>query len=120
VQALELDHLLACFGIEQVQRLAPDDAGHGTVAALELDPLADQDLGVPASYRSEPEETLLVDVADHKPDLIDVADDRKQWRGLADAGHRGADSVAGERRERGGLTPDPSGLGLVARRPECA
>ena len=93
MQALQLDHLLARFGVEQVQWLAPDDTRHRAVATLDLKPLAHQDLGVPTSDRREPEEALLVDVADHQPDLVDVADDREQRRWLADAGYRGADPI---------------------------
>ena len=45
---------------------------------LDRDPLADQDLRVPAADRREPDEALLVDVGDREPDLVDVADDRDQ------------------------------------------
>ena len=54
---------LRCVGVEQVDRLAADDAGHEAVLAADLDPLADQDLRVPAADRREVEEALLVDVA---------------------------------------------------------
>jgi hypothetical protein len=114
VQALELDHLLARVGVEQVQWLATDDTEHGPVLALHLDPLADQDLRVPAANRREPEEALLVDVPDHQADLVDVADHCKQRRGLADPRHRGADAVGGERGEGGRLAPHCRRWRLVA------
>ena len=100
--------------LEQVDRLAADDAGHRAVLALDLDPLADQDLRVPAADRGEPEEALLVDVGDDQADLVDVADDGEQRRGLADAGDRGADPVGAELGEGGGLAPDRGGRSLVA------
>ena len=78
MQSLQLDHLLALVGLEQVDRLAADDAEHRAVLAAHLDPLADQDLGIPAADRGEPEEALLVDVDDDQPDLVDVADHRQQ------------------------------------------
>ena len=114
VHALQLDHLLALVGLEQVDRLAADDAGDEAVLAAHLDPLADQDLRVPAADRGEPEEALLVDVGDDQPDLVDVADHREQRRGVADAGDRGADAVAAELGEGGGLAPDVGGRALVA------
>ena len=80
----ELDHLLALVGLEQVDRFAADDAGDDPVAGADLDPLADQDLRVPAADRGEPEEALLVDVGDREADLVDVADDRQQRGGVAD------------------------------------
>ena len=76
VHALQLDDLFALVGLEQVDRLAPDDAGDEPVLAADLDPLADEDLRVPAADRGEPEESLLVDVGDDQADLVDVADHR--------------------------------------------
>ena len=100
VQALQLDDLLALLGVEQVDRLAADDAGDEAVPAAHLDPLADQDLRVPAADRGEPEEALLVDVGDDQADLVDVADDGEQRRVLADAGDRGAEAVVRRARRR--------------------
>ncbi len=80
----QLDHLLALVGFEQVDRFAADDAGDDPVAGADLDPLADQDLRVPAADRGEPEEALLVDVGDREADLVDVADDRQQRGRVAD------------------------------------
>ena len=114
VHALQLDDLFALVGLEQVDRLAPGDAGHEAVLAADLDPLADEDLRVPAADRREPEEALLVDVGDDQADLVDVADDRQQRRGLADAGDRGADAVDAELGEGGGLAPDLGGRALVS------
>ena len=111
VQAVELDRLLLLLVLQQVDRLAADHPGDDAVAGLHLDPLADQDLRVPAADRQEPGEALLVDVGDRQPDLVDVADDRDQRpvAGAGDAGDRGADPVGlelGERRRRR-ATPAP-------------
>ena len=106
VEALQLDDLLALVGVEQVDRLAADDAGHEAVPAAHLDPLADEDLRVPAADRLEVEEALLVDVGDDQADLVDVADDGEQRRPLADPGDRGAEPVGRERGERSRLAPD--------------
>ena len=106
VQSFQFDDLLALVGLEQVDRLAADDAGDEAVAAPHLDPLADQDLRVPAADWREPEEALLVDVGDDEADLVDVADHGDQRRFLADTGDRGAEPVGRELRERCRLTPD--------------
>ena len=58
---------------------------------------------------------LLVDVADDEADLVDVADDGKQWRRLTDARHGGADAVGGEGREGRRVAPDFGRLGLISR-----
>ncbi len=116
VEVLQLDGLLARVGVEDVDRLAADDAEHGAVLGLHLDPLADQDLGVPATDRAEVDEALLVDVGDHEPDLVDVTDDGDQRRclGFADRGDRRADAVEGELREACGLAPHGGRGRLVA------
>ena len=113
VEALQLDDLLALVGVEQVDRLAADDTRYEPFAAADLDPLADQDLRVPAADRGEPEEALLVDVGDDEPDLVDVADDGEQRCLLADAGDRGAEAVGREGGEGGRLAPDGGGWALV-------
>ena len=117
VQAGELDRHLLLLVLEQVDRLAADHPGDEAVAGLHLDPLADQDLRVPAADRQEPRVALLVDVGDRQPDLVDVADDRDQ-RPVAGAGHagdRGADPVGLELRERGGVAPHLRRRRLVSR-----
>ena len=116
VEAFQLDDLLALVGVEQVDRLAPDNARHQAVPSPHLDPLPDQDLRIPTADRSEPEEALLVDVGDDEADLVDVADHGEQGSVLAEAGDRGAEPVGGERGERGFLTPDRCSRPLVARR----
>ena len=50
--------------LEQVDRLAPGDAGHGTFVAGDRDALPDQD-GIPAADRREA--SLFVDVGDDQP-----------------------------------------------------
>ena len=115
VQALQLDHLLARVGVEQVQRLAPDDAEHRAVPALDLDSLADQDLRVPAADRREPEEALLVDVADRRGRSRRCG---RRRRAAATASPMRATEEpipsAGERGEGGRLAPDRGGRRLVA------
>src|SRR4029079_13147499 len=80
------------------------------------DSAPDQEGRVPAADRGEPEEALLVDVGDEQADLVDVADDRQQWRLAADPGDRGAEAVGvllvGE---AGGFAPDRGGRSLVSR-----
>jgi hypothetical protein len=116
VEALQLDRLLAIVLLEDVNRLAPDDADHGALAGLDLDPLADEDLRVPAADRREVEEALLVDVGDHEPDLVDVAEDREQRLrvGLPDRRDARADPVRADLGERRRLAPDGGGGRLVA------
>ena len=119
VQALELGRLApVLLGLEQVDRLLADHAGHRPVARGDLDPLADEDHGVPAADAGEPEEAVVVDVVDDQPDLVDVADDR-QGAAVAGAGHLGdgrADGVAGDLGEgAGGLAEDGGGRLLVPR-----
>ena len=114
VHRFQFDDLFALVHLQQVDRLAAGDAGDDPVAPAHLDPLADQDLRVPAADRLEPEEALLVDVGDDQADLVDVADDRDQRLGLADPGDRRADPVVGELGEGGGLAPDLGSGALVA------
>ena len=89
--------------------LRPTTPRTGPFLPLHLDPLADEDLRVPAADRRELEEALLVDVGDDEADLVDVADDREQRRGvrLADPGDRGADAVAARLGEGGGARARP-------------
>ncbi len=94
--------------------MRPTTPSTGPLGPCDLDSLADQDLRVPTSDRGEPEEALLVDMANHQADLVDVSDDREQRCGVADAGDRGADPVGGEGGEGGRLAPDRRRLRLVA------
>ena len=118
VQAVELDRLLSLLLLEQVDRLAPDDAGHRAVPRLDPDPLADQDLRVPAADRGEVEEALLVDVGDRR-----ARSRRCGRRRRAAARHPPRRSPrsrtrcrrCSSSRERGRLAPERSGRGLIAR-----
>ena len=76
MQLLELGGLLALLLLEEVDRLAPDDAGHDAVARRDRDALADELLGVPAAHADDVQVALVVDVRDDQADLVDVADDR--------------------------------------------
>ena len=84
-------------------------------------PLADEDLGVPAADRPEPQIALVVDVGHDQPDLVDVAHDHQASRGLLEpvlgrhprerrAQDVGADLGEVARR----LQPDAPGSALVA------
>jgi hypothetical protein len=95
VQALQLDDLLALLGLEQVDRLAADDAGHEP-SCRRTRPAGRPGSAGPSRRSGEPEEALLVDVGDDEADLVDVADDGEQRRLLADAGDRGAEPVGRE------------------------
>ena len=117
VERLQLDRLLALLPLEQVNRLAPADAGHGPVLSQHLDALPDEDLGVPAAGRDDLQLALLGHVADEHRDLVDVADHREQ-RMLAaavDARHRRAHGVDRHRGGEllGGLAPDRDGGALL-------
>ncbi len=116
VHLLELDDLLALLGVEQVDRLAAGDTGHGAVVAGDGDPLADQYLWVPATDRGEVEEALLVDVGDDQADLVDVADDGDMGLGIvgADGGDAAAEPVGRDGRETGGVAPDFGGIAFVS------
>jgi hypothetical protein len=89
VQVLELGRLLALVGLEQVDRLLAHHAGDGPVLRVQLDALADEVDRVPPADAAEPQEALVVDVADHQPDLVDVADDRQARRARRGPGHAG-------------------------------
>ena len=118
VKLLELDDLLSLLFLEQVDRLSPRDAGDRPVLGDDLDPLADQDLRVPAADGAEPDEALVVDVGDDEADLVHVPGDREERLRLvvADDGDRRADAVRAHLGEIGrGLAPDGAGRGLVAR-----
>ena len=100
VHLLELHDLLALLGVEQVDRQAAGHSGHLAVVAGDRDPLADEDLGIPAADRGEVEEALVVDVGDDQADLVDVPDDRDQ-RGVfvfADRGDAATEAVGGDLR----------------------
>ena len=83
VHVLDLGGLLAVLLLEQVDRLLADHAGDLAVVAADDHPLADEVLRVPAADRAEPEEALVVDVADEQADLVDVADDGDRRPALA-------------------------------------
>ena len=107
VQALELDHLLALLGIEQVQRLAADDARHRAARGRASRPAGRPGSGGPSRRsgrtRGSPSRRCGVTtrpISSMWPTTASSGD------GLADAGHRGADAVGGERGEGGRLAPD--------------
>src|SRR5918993_891923 len=114
VQALELGRLApVLLGLEQVDRLLADDAGHRAVARGDLDPLADEDHGIPAADAGEPEEAVVVDVVDDQADLVDVADDRHR-AAVAGAGHKRPVRLATRRQ-----APDMSWRSTNCRIPPC-
>ena len=100
VHVLDLGGLLAVVLLEQVDRLLADHAADLALVAADDDPLADQVLRVPAADRPEPEEALVVDVADEEADLVDVADDRDGGLALPDADPDDARSRARRTRPR--------------------
>ena len=121
VQVAQLGDLLALLLAQQVDRLAPDDAGQRAVARDELTALADEDLRIPAADADEAQEAVVVDVRDDQADLVDVADDREQRRAFGrarDARDGGAHDVdrhvVGE--GAAGLGEDGRRSGLVAGR----
>ena len=115
---VELDRLLALLVLEQVDRLAADDAGHGAVARSGPRPA-----GRPGSARPsrrsavKQSEALLVDVGDREPDLVDVADDASSGASSASPTRAIEEPmpVGLELGERGGVAPHLRRRRLVAR-----
>src|SRR4029453_2774422 len=54
---------------------ATHDPGDRAAARQQLDPLAAEDLGVPAPDAPEVDEALVVHVGDDQPDLVDMPED---------------------------------------------
>src|SRR6185312_6398123 len=124
VHRLDLRDLRALVALQQVDRLLADDAFDRPPARVEHDPLADEDLGVPAADFPEPQEAVVVDVGDDQADLVDVTHHEQALGGPAgafaagDEGERGADRVGADLRERRGrLAPRRGRRRLIARRP---
>ena len=89
MEVTQLGDLFALLLPQQVDRLAPDDAGQRAAPGRELGALADEDLGVPTADADEAEKAAVVDMGDDQPDLVDVADDREEWGSAGRAGHAG-------------------------------
>ncbi len=121
VEILELRHLLAILVLEQVDRLATDDAGDGAVPRADHDPLADEHDRVPAADLAEAQVAVIVDVRDVQADLVDVADDREgRAAGRSrNPGPGGADVIGRDLVGEAGATlaPHLRGRRLMARRP---
>ena len=119
VQVADLGHLLALLLAQQVNRLLAHRAGHVALARPDHDPLADEDLSIPASDGAKPQEPVVVDVGEDQPDLVDVPHDgqARAVRRAGDARRAGPDNVA--RHVQAGFAaarePDVGGGGLVAR-----
>src|SRR4051812_45415406 len=97
------------------------DAGDDPLAADEQQPLADHLLRVEAAEHAEREQTVLADVGDRDPDLVDVADDHEGRSALPcpHAGERAPERVARHRCEGSGrLAPDGRGGPLMPRGPD--
>ena len=75
VQLADVGDLLAVLLAQEMDRLLADHARDGAAVGVEDQPLADEDLGVPATDRPKPQVALVVDVGHDQPDLIDVSHD---------------------------------------------
>jgi hypothetical protein len=119
VHLVQARDLLAVLVLEQVDRLAPDDARDVPVAGGDGQALADEDLRIPAADAHEAQEAVVVDVGDDQPDLVDVAD-HGQGRAAGRAGHARPDRAHDVGRDlgvgRSGIAEDGGRRGLVARR----
>jgi hypothetical protein len=106
-----------------MDRLLADDAHDGVAARVEDDTLTDEDLRVPAADGAEPQVSVVADVRDDQPDLVDVAHDQQPARrGVVavfgrDERERRADEVDARLRELARrVAPHPRGSGLITRR----
>ena len=72
-----------------MNRLAGDDADHGTGPCPDLNALSDQHLRIPAADRVKPQESLVVNVLDEQPDLVAVTGEHDPGRtvGIDDGSH---------------------------------
>ncbi len=86
VQVAHLRDLLALLLAQQVDRLLADHPRDLARARTQHHALADEDLRVPAADLAEPQVTLVVDVGDDQPDLVDVAHHHEPPRGRLAAG----------------------------------
>ena len=80
-QVLDLRHLLPLLLVEQVDRLAGDDAQHRALRAPDGQPLADEDLRVPAADGRDVDEAVVVDVLHDQADLVAVPGQHDPQRG---------------------------------------
>jgi hypothetical protein len=67
-----LGNLFTLLNLHDVDSFFADNAGYLAISSLHKDPLSYEDLGVPAAHARKAEKTVLVDVSDHKPDLVYV------------------------------------------------
>ncbi len=115
-QLLDLTGLGALVVFQEMDRLLTDHADHLALPTEEPHPLPDEHLRVPAAHSCERQKAIVVDIADHQPDLVDMAGQQHARRAALQnsehiAAHIGADLIG----EGGGLlAPDPGGRGLVA------
>ncbi len=123
VHVADLRDLLALLVAQQVDRLLADHARDRSVARVEHDPLADEDLRIPAADLAEPQVAVVVDVRDDQPDLVDVAHHEQPPRrvvvavGGGNERQRRADDIGADLRElAGGLAPHIRRRALVAGR----
>jgi hypothetical protein len=72
VEIVHLRHLLAVVLIHQVDRLAPDHAGHHAVSRHNRDALRRRDHRINAADRIDVEKAIVGDVIDDEPDLVAV------------------------------------------------
>ena len=80
----------------------PITPGTAPSRVASVDPLADEDLRVPAADAGEAQEAVVLDVGDDHADLVDVAHDRQRRAaaGALHAGPRGAHHVGADLGER--------------------
>jgi hypothetical protein len=57
------------------------DARHDTLSGKNVDTLADQNLGIPTTHSDDPQESIVVDVMYHQPDLVSMTGQHYGGRG---------------------------------------
>ncbi len=122
-EIVEPRRAVAILVAHQVDRLAPDHAGHVAAARQDADPLSDQHRHVPAADAPERQGAVAVDVGDDQPDLVDVAAEDDLLRSRCHGAPQPRDRVAvhigrhlGAKLRRF-CAPDARRRDLVVRRP---
>src|SRR6185503_18592402 len=101
--------------LHEVNGAFPNDPRYRAVATEQEDPLSHEDLMVPSADSLETQVSLVIDVGDHYPDLIDVASEHDSGGSL---GIEYSERIAADVRAHaigealGFGTPDSGGQGL--------
>ena len=86
-RSLNLRNLLAFLLIEQMDRLAGDDSQHRAAAAPDRQPLADENLWIPAANGRDVDKAVVVDVLHDQANLVAMPGQHDPQRGPGVAGN---------------------------------